>query len=464
MIEQLLGKIVLLGQWGYLFLFLSAFLESSAFVGLVIPGETIVVIAGFLSYNGYLYMWDCVLLAAAGAVLGDSVGYLLGSRVWRSYYNSNRRVFFIREAYVNRTYEYFRLHGEATVFFGRFISVLRLLVPVVAGMSGMSYGRFLLYNAGGGVVWALMFTSLGYFFGESWQLAEKWSGAAGVFMLFILILAAVFVYSYGKIIKRKARYYEWAGSAYAALRSHPYVTRFKERHPEVVSLLVKRLSPGGYLGLHLTVGLTLSSVFILIFGLMLEVIFNSYPLGETEALLASTVRYFNSPSIRAFMEYVSYLSGRHMVLAAGVLLTPYFLAKKRYSYIAGYFTSVVGGIVLVVMINAAVNWMLPMIRLRGLWNAAWSFPGEHSVMSTVSFGILSYFIIRGIRSWRGRVMTGTVAVFLALLTGMSSVYLGLSHISEILAGYAGGLFWLTVCITGLEVHRRKTDSRSRRGK
>ncbi len=461
MVEQIIGKVVLLGQWSYLLLFLTAFLESSAFIGLVVPGETVVVIAGFLSYNGYLNTWDCVLLAAGGAVMGDSMGYLLGSRVWRNYYRTHRKILFIREAYVEKTYAYFRRHGVSTVFFGRFISVLRLFVPMVAGMSEMPYGRFLFYNASGGILWSFTFVSLGFFFGESWQLAERWAGRVGVFVLFILIVVAVFLYFYGKIIKRKARYYAWFRARGARINSHPYVAGFKERHPEFVSLLVKRLSPGGYLGLHLTIGLTLSCVFMLIFGLMLKGLFNSYLLGETDPWLAGTIQYFNIAPVTSFMEYVSFLSGRSMVLAAGVLITPYFLAKRRYSFIAGYFTSVGGGIILIVMINAAVNWMLLAARPRHMWNVAWSFPGEHSVMSVVSFGILSYFVVREIRSWKGRVMAGTVAVFLVLLTGMSSVYLRLSHISEILAGYAGGLFWLSICITGLEVHRRKARSMRR---
>lgn len=461
--EQFISKVALLGQWGYLIIFLSAFLESSAFVGLIIPGETIVVISGFLAYHGYLNIWDCVLIAAAGAVMGDSVGYALGGHIGKGYFKTHKSLFVIKDYHIEKTYGYFRKHGPSTVFFGRYISFFRLFVPFVAGMSEMPYGRFLLYNAAGGITWAFLFTLLGYFFGESWQLAEVWAGRAGGFMVFILAIAAVFIYAYARIVKNKARLYAWFRAKYDSANSHPYVTGFKRRHPRAVSFLVNRLSPGSYLGLHLTVGLTLSSALILLFGLLLTSVFSSYPLAGTNPWLAARIQHFEIPAVTAFMKSVAYLSGRKAILGASLLIMPFLLGRKRYDYIAGYLASVIGGMVLIVTINSAVNWILPAARLKTLWNSSWSFPGEHAVMSTVFFGILCYFIIRGVRSWRVRVMTGTVAAFLVLLTGMSSVYLRLGHISEILAGYVGGLFWLSICVTGLSVYRRKAESRRRSG-
>ena len=93
MIEKLFNIISLLGNWGYLVLFLAAFLESAAFMGFLVPGETIVVLSGFLAFQGYLNLGDCILIITLGAVLGDTVGYGIGKAVGRNYFERHKRFF-----------------------------------------------------------------------------------------------------------------------------------------------------------------------------------------------------------------------------------------------------------------------------------------------------------------------------------------------------------------------------------
>ena len=86
--EKILHFVTLLGQWGYLIIFLAAFLESAAMLGLFFPGETIVVVAGILASQHYLNLADCLVVVGLGALLGDSTGFFLGRTLGKAVISS----------------------------------------------------------------------------------------------------------------------------------------------------------------------------------------------------------------------------------------------------------------------------------------------------------------------------------------------------------------------------------------
>ena len=104
------------------------------------------------------------------------------------------------------------------------------MAPFAAGMSAMPYGKFFLFNATGGIIWAVAFTVLGYSFGQSWQLIEKWSGRAGVFVLFMIVVVVGFGYLYRELSLRRDEFYAW----FEGVPSSPFVRKFKQRHISVL--------------------------------------------------------------------------------------------------------------------------------------------------------------------------------------------------------------------------------------
>jgi undecaprenyl-diphosphatase len=135
--------------------------EASALVGLVVPGETAVFVAGLTAHAGRLPLWAVVAAAAAGATLGDQVGFRLGRRLGprmldrlpRRLHSSGR---------VDRVTRLVSEHGAWAVLAGRWTAVLRALVPGLAGVSGMGQRRFTVFNVAGGVSWAAAVAALGY--------------------------------------------------------------------------------------------------------------------------------------------------------------------------------------------------------------------------------------------------------------------------------------------------------------
>jgi undecaprenyl-diphosphatase len=177
-----------LQQFGYPTLFIITFLETSAFLGLIAPGEAVIVLCGFYAYRGVLDVELVALISIVGAILGDQVGYLLGKTYGHGLVRRFGKYFLFSEKRLVATERFYAKHGGKTVFIGRFMSILRSFGPVVAGISRMRYRTFLAWSVASCVVWGITFTLIGYFFGKSWEVIEGymgWGGAVG-FVLGVL--------------------------------------------------------------------------------------------------------------------------------------------------------------------------------------------------------------------------------------------------------------------------------------
>jgi membrane-associated protein len=157
-------------------------LEASTLVGLVVPGETAVLAGGVAAHAGSLPLWAVILAAVGGAALGDQVGYALGRRYGpRLLHRLPRRM---RAAgSLERALSLVRRRGAVAVVLGRWAAALRALVPGVAGMSGVSRGRFTLANLAGGALWAAGVAVAGYLAGASYTVLERWFGLGGETLL-----------------------------------------------------------------------------------------------------------------------------------------------------------------------------------------------------------------------------------------------------------------------------------------
>ncbi|HXG03270.1 MAG TPA: DedA family protein [Candidatus Binatia bacterium] len=180
-----------LGHWAYLLIFLAAMLETSLFVGLVVPGDTVAILAGVLVSAEVLDMPETLTVAFAGAVVGDSIGYELGRHLGRPWLLRHGHRFGFHRRVFARLERLFARHGGKAIVIARFIGFVRALAPFVAGSSRMPYRWFLLFNLVGAALWAVAYVSLGYLVGESWRVAERWVGRVGVVAAVVVVTLAV---------------------------------------------------------------------------------------------------------------------------------------------------------------------------------------------------------------------------------------------------------------------------------
>src|SRR5215212_11909718 len=165
-----------LGQWTYAVVGLAAFLETGAFVGLVAPGETIVMAGGVIAGQGEIDLLPLIGLVWACAVLGDTTSFFIGRRLGRGFILRRGPRLKITPQRLEQVEGYFERHGGKTILIGRFIGLVRALAPFVAGSSGFPYRRFLPFSVVGTGLWATLFCVLGYVF---WQSFDRVAHVAG---------------------------------------------------------------------------------------------------------------------------------------------------------------------------------------------------------------------------------------------------------------------------------------------
>jgi membrane-associated protein len=161
------------------------FSEAALFVGFFIPGETAVVVGGVLASVGSVRLWLIMVVVVACAIAGDNVGFIVG-RTFGSRLLARSR---LRDnAAIGRATALLRKHGGLAVLIGRFVALVRAVVPGIAGLSGLRYRTFLLFNVLGGVLWGVGFSLLGFVVGRSFSKALSDVTAAGVLVLGCAVL------------------------------------------------------------------------------------------------------------------------------------------------------------------------------------------------------------------------------------------------------------------------------------
>lgn len=163
-------------------------------MGVPVPGETALIAAAVLAGRGKLDIGVVIAVAAAGAIIGDNIGYAIGRRGGRKLLESRRGPFYERRrrlvAYGD---SFFERHGAKAVFLGRWMSLLRITAAWMAGANRMPARRFFLYNALGGISWAASVALVAYWLGEAAGKVLEKAGVAGA-ALFGLVVVAGFVY------------------------------------------------------------------------------------------------------------------------------------------------------------------------------------------------------------------------------------------------------------------------------
>jgi undecaprenyl-diphosphatase len=179
------------GAWVYLLLFIVVFAETGLVVTPLLPGDSLLFVAGTLAATGEMDVTRLVLLLILAAVLGDTVNYHIGAWVGPKAFREKSR--FLNREHLEKTRRFYEKHGGKTIILARFMPIIRTVAPFVAGVGTMPYGRFVLYNVGGGILWVTSFVLLGYFFGNLPQVESRLSlvilAIVGLSLLPILIEA-----------------------------------------------------------------------------------------------------------------------------------------------------------------------------------------------------------------------------------------------------------------------------------
>ena len=408
----------MLASYGYLVVAVVIMVEGA---GIPLPGETILLLGAAYAGAGNLDIRGVILAAALGAIAGDNLGYFIGRRGGRALLVRYGQTLHVGESHLARAEAFYARHGAKTVFLARFVAVLRTLSSLLAGANRMPYRRFAPWNAAGGILWAVVIGTLGSLFGSQWQLLAHWIGRAGVLLaLTALVVVLVLVF------RRR-------------LATNGGLSLF----------LRARVSPQGYLGLQLTVGVLLVLLAGLVFSAVARIVRHT-PASWFDRTLAAVVAP-TSGGLMNLMRAASFVGKPAVLLALTAGMAGLFARRRRSSDVLLTVLAVGGA--------EALNLLLKLLFARhrpGLADlVTYSFPSGHATGSMAFFGLLVYLAFRADGPpWR-RILAVVGAVLAVVLIGASRVYLGEHYPTDVVGGWAVGLVWLASAITAVETWRRR---------
>jgi undecaprenyl-diphosphatase len=269
-------------------------------------------------------------------------------------------------------------------------------------------------------------------------------GRASLLVLLILLLVGLAVLAWRWAVRHEERLRQIAAPV-----THRLATP--------VGFLAARLSPRGYLGLQLTVGMLLIVLGGWLFGGVAEDVLHGDPLVEVDRAVAIFFHRHAAPRFTLAMRAVSFCGGPATLLAAAFVVSLYLAWRRRFADMWMVILALGGGELLNVILKLIFARQRPTFVEPLTMLKTYSFPSGHTTGATIFYGLAAYLIARGIKSWTWRVLAVVAAVLIVLLIGFSRIYLEAHYLSDVLGGFGVGIVWLASVVTGMETLRRRRE-------
>lgn len=422
-----------LGHWTYAIVGVFAFLETGAFIGLIAPGETVVVLAGAVAGQGETSVIVTIAIVWASAFAGDTASYLLGNKLGRNFVlEHGSKVRLSRERF-SQVEDYFASHGGKTILIGRFIGLVRALAPFIAGSSGMAYRAMAPYSVLGTGLWATTFTLLGFY--ASKNIDAVLSGSKQALFFFALFVAVVVGTT---VLVRFMRVPENRAKVAAWMDERPvfrHLIAIGRRLAPQGRFLAGRLTPGD-LGLEFTTAFAIVAVgsFLVIgYGLQLADAPGPTPGDRTAIDLVNDIRADWLTSVAKVITAM----GSGFVVSIVAAAAAIWLGVRRHW--PEFFVLVIGLIVILLgsgEIKDAVGRPRPLGGL--VYAPGYSFPSGHAAHS-VLYAWLALTIALRLRPGMQRASAlVTAGLLVTVAIGLSRVYLGVHYFSDVIGGWGFG--------------------------
>jgi membrane protein DedA with SNARE-associated domain/membrane-associated phospholipid phosphatase len=439
--KKVIGDIAeALGPWTYALVGVMAFLETGAFVGLVAPGETVVIAGGVIAGEGTISLLPLIAIVWICAILGDTTSFYIGRRLGRAFLEKHGPRVKITPDRLEQVEGYFDRHGGKTILIGRFIGLVRALAPFIAGSSGLSYRRFIPYSIIGTGLWATIFCTLGFIFWRSFDRVAHIAGQAifGLGVTIAVIVGIVVAYRRRREIKEWLLAHEdhpLAKPLFAVAR--PLYRRALRPAYDAVApqlrFLWNRVTPGE-LGLELSTAVAVAGVGI--FVSVLYIVELSSDLGptplDTELLDLADMLY--NAAVVDVARVVSAFGSLVAVLIAVVSTSLLVAAYHRWTEAAVLVLGTALIYAAVHITKAGIDRPRPADPL--VETSLSSFPSGHAAYATAYIAVALILTRRlGIVANAALV---TVAIVLAAAVGLSRIYLRAHYWSDVAAGWGIG--------------------------
>ncbi|PZR43444.1 bifunctional DedA family/phosphatase PAP2 family protein [Paraburkholderia fungorum] len=431
--------------WTLTVICLAAFLEAIAVIGTFVPGSTAMFLAGALVGTGSLSLGWALLSAIAGAIAGDGISFWIGKRykarivqLWP--FRTHPQV-------LDAGHRFFQKHGAKSVVFARFIGPLRAIVPVVAGMLGMTPTRFYAMNVLSALLWAPAHILPGVVFGASMLLAGAVSFRLVVVIVLLLGIVWLSFRAMGFLLSHASAWSSAAGR---------YLGSWACRHPGPFGRLARRLldpeQPDAS-SIVVTSLIVLASG-ALFFGVLEDVI-SGDPLVGVDLSVYHFLQSVRTPWSDTVLAGLATLGSVFTLTALVVTVVLWMLVERRWRTIGYWLAAVVFSQLLIFALQFAMHRAPP----NELLSDAYVFPSNHVAATVIVYGFLAFLLARRVGMLEGLLVTtvSTVVVFVVALAGL---YFGRYWVSDAIGGAALAYIWVAiVALTAMLRHPEVPPSR-----
>jgi len=438
-------------QWVNLHPHLSGFMvgfiacaEALAFVGMLVPGAVLMLAAGALVGVGALDFWSILAWSVAGAIVGDGVSYWLGHH----YRDQLKNIAFLRRHphWLMRGTEFFHRHGGKSILLARFVGPVRPVIPVVAGMLGMSPYRFYANNIISALIWAPAHLLAGMLVGASLVIAGQVATRLAIILVLLLLLAWLVLWLVHLIYRvLQPRISQWAAQ----------VMRWSASHPNIGWLFADIYDPQRPPAPAIVIWLGLLIAAAWVFFGVLEDVLRQDPLVDAGKALFHFLQQLRTPLGDSIMVIVTELGDAAVTLPVSIAVIIWLLTRRAWRDSLYFLAAIAFGEVIVTMIKFLLKLPRPVPLFSGA--EAFSFPSNHAAMSTVIYGLLAVFLAHSIhRRWRWLIYA--ILTLLVVTISFSRLYLGAHWLADVMAGFALGT--VGVAVIAIACERREPSSPS----
>jgi undecaprenyl-diphosphatase len=394
-----------LDHWGYLILFLLALVEALPVFGAFLPGHTLIMLGGYLVYLGIFRLDATISVAFGGAFIGDLLAYIIGRKFGHDFLARYGKYFFLNQARYEKTKELVQKHAGKTLIIGRFVSFARAMSAFTAGISRVKFSKFIFFACLSGAAWASSAVLIGYVFGQGFEVAAKYFGRF-ILLAFIAIVSIIFSYYF--------------------LNKNKHI--FVKYH--IFYLILNGLS-------------------IYLFCKMVEDYFAKESVYRFDLWLEQNIQQIWQPGLIKPMILVSQIFSPATFFSIALAAAIYFFVKQERYKASLIFMSVNGGLILSAILKRLINRPRPVDGL--VLETGLSFPSGHALAALTFFALVLLFFTRKIGNRWLSYLFAFINIFLIILVGFSRIYLRAHWFSDVVAGYALGLFWLTLLILAFRI-------------
>ncbi len=455
-INSLLPSIEHLGILGYWLVMAISFSESFAFLGEIVPGATLITLAGFFSAQGYLDIGDLIWFTAIGAILSDSLSFWLGEKGSKLFANKIIKNKYLK--YIKKGEDFFKKHGNKSIFLGRFIGPLRPVIPFIAGMFKMNKRSFFFWNVLSGFSWAISFLLLGYFLGGSLNIIKTWSSRVGFFITTIILVLIIIRWLINKSKPALSLIISIWNSVKTAIKNNSDIQRFVRKHQKLITFIKKRLDKEKFSGLPLTLSI-IAFLYVLahFLGIIEDVITSDSIIGIDERL-ANLFFTFRDAKLINFFTWITIL-GKWQIIATSLLIVTVLLKIcKKSIYIIPFWLTVFISEALTFI--GKITFQRPRPDISYYIESSFSFPSGHATIAVAFYGFLTYLLLRETNKWKQKTNILFSGLTIILLIGLSRLYLGVHYLSDVWAGYLSGLLILIIGIALVEWVQKKQKNKN----